>query len=140
MKVLICEPGKYAREAEIDGSLESEQAIVGGMIETVYPWDDSAILVCNDNGLNERLPLCRQINEYTVIAGTFFICGDGDCCFASLSDEQLARYKQEFYKPELFFPAPGTELGIAAVTCTPRQYRYMMGLPEPPKQGQNHNR
>lgn len=140
MKVLICEPGKYAREAEIDDSLESEQAIVGGMIETVYPWNDKAILVCNDEGLLEQLPLSRQIDECTVIAGTFFICGEGDCCFASLSEEQLANYKAQFYNPEVFFKAPGTELGITGVRCTPAQYRQLMGLPEPPKNEQKHTR
>ena len=39
MKVLIVEPGKYPREAE--------QAVVGGTIEAVYPWKDSACIVCN---------------------------------------------------------------------------------------------
>lgn len=140
MKVLIIEPGKYPQEKEIDDTLNSIQAIVGGDFEPVYPWRDRVVLVCNDNAINERLPLNRQVDDYTIIAGTFFICGLEDYSFASLSDEQTERYKAMFHQPELFFPAPGTELGIAAVTCTPRQYRYMMGLPEPPKQGQNHNR
>ena len=32
MKVLIVEPGKYPREADIEHTLEAEQAVVGGMI------------------------------------------------------------------------------------------------------------
>lgn len=36
MKVLLLEPGKYAQEIEMDGSLESMQNLVGGSIEAVY--------------------------------------------------------------------------------------------------------
>ena len=35
MKVLIVEPGKYPREADIEHTLEAEQAVVGGTIEAV---------------------------------------------------------------------------------------------------------
>ena len=49
MKILIVEPGQYPREAEIEKSLESEQAIVGGLIECAYPWQDNACIVCNDD-------------------------------------------------------------------------------------------
>lgn len=44
MKVLIVEPGKYPHEADIEHTLEAEQAVVGGTIEAVYPWRDSACL------------------------------------------------------------------------------------------------
>lgn len=47
MRVLIVEPGKYPREADIEHTLEAEQAVVGGTIEAVYPWRDSACIVCN---------------------------------------------------------------------------------------------
>ena len=33
MKVLIVEPGKYPCEADIEHTLEAEQAVVGGTIE-----------------------------------------------------------------------------------------------------------
>lgn len=48
MKVLIVEPGKYPREADIEHTLEAEQAVAGGTIEAVYPWRDSACIVCNE--------------------------------------------------------------------------------------------
>mgnify|MGYP000394068391 CR=1 FL=1 len=54
MKVLIVEPGKYPRKADIEHTLEAEQAVVGGTIEAVYPWRDSACIVCNDNGIAEK--------------------------------------------------------------------------------------
>ena len=48
MKVLIVEPGKSPREADIEHTLEAEQAVVGGTIEAVYPWKDNACIVCNE--------------------------------------------------------------------------------------------
>lgn len=46
MKVLVVEPQKPCRVQEIDG-LAAMQQIVGGDIEAVYPFQDSAALVCN---------------------------------------------------------------------------------------------
>lgn len=37
MKVLIVEPGKHSRKADIAHTLESMQAIVDGCIEITYP-------------------------------------------------------------------------------------------------------
>lgn len=48
MKILIVEPGKHPREAEIDGSLESMQKIVGGYLQAIYPFEDEVALVCDD--------------------------------------------------------------------------------------------
>ena len=75
MKVLIVEPGKYPREADIEHTLEAEQAVVGGTIEVVYPWRDRVCIVCNDNGIAENLPLNRMLGDYDIIHGTFFVCG-----------------------------------------------------------------
>lgn len=75
MKVLIVEPGKYPREADIEHTLQAEQKIVGGTIEAVYPWRDRACIVCNDDSIALGLPLNRMLGDYDVIHGTFFICG-----------------------------------------------------------------
>lgn len=48
MKVLLLEPGKYAQEIEMDGSLESMQNLVGGSIEAVSPFEDPVAVVCDD--------------------------------------------------------------------------------------------
>lgn len=71
MRVLIVEPGQYPREADIDGSLDTLQHIVGGLIETLYPWEDRAVLICNDEGKLMGLPLNRSLEDYDIIAGTF---------------------------------------------------------------------
>ena len=55
MKVLIVEPGKYPREADIEHTLEAEQAVVGGTIEAVYPWRDRACI--NNVGFWDSIPL-----------------------------------------------------------------------------------
>lgn len=38
MKVLRIQPKKYPEVIEIDGSLESLQKEVAGLIQAVYPW------------------------------------------------------------------------------------------------------
>jgi hypothetical protein len=47
MEVMAVEPGKHPYIKNIDGSLESMQKIVGGMIQAVYPFEDLVALVCN---------------------------------------------------------------------------------------------
>lgn len=47
MNVLMVEPGKVPHTVEIDGSLKSLQAAVGGDIQAVYPYPDPVALVCN---------------------------------------------------------------------------------------------
>ena len=107
MKVLIVEPMKAPYVAEIDGSLESMQNIVGGFIQAIYPFDDPVALVCNDEGKLMGLPLNRPLmdssgNIYDIIAGTFFLCAapsDSDS-FGSLTEEQISKYT-EYYKNQM---------------------------------------
>lgn len=47
MKILFVEPGKEAQPAEIHGDLKEMQAIVGGQIQALYPWEDPVALICN---------------------------------------------------------------------------------------------
>lgn len=97
MKVLVVEPQKPCRVQEIDG-LATMQQIVGGDIEAVYPFQDSAALVCNAEGKLLGLPMNRPLLDedrlpYDIICGTFFISGLGQEDFVSLTDEQIQRYK-----------------------------------------------
>ena len=124
MKVVICEPGQYARIAEIEPTLKAEQEIVGGLIDCVYPWpNDMAVLVCNDEGKLNGLPLNRALENYDVIAGTFFICGISGENFCSLTEEQTARYLQKFHDPEVFTQTP---FGLLRMRTTPEQYQQLM--------------
>lgn len=114
MKIVLVEPGKPSRAAEIDGSLASMQQLVGGTIQAVYPWEDRAALVCNDEGKLIGLPLNRAIEDYDVIAGTFFVCGLSEDNFAGLTEQQLERYQKMFECPEMFLQTPE---GMVCLRC-----------------------
>lgn len=115
MNVLVVEPGKAPAEREISGSLEAMQAIVGGPIQAVYPFDDPVALICNREGKDLGLPLNRALFDLEahgitdIIAGTFFVCGApaNSESFASLTDEQVRTYRRRFASPEQFIKIDG---------------------------------
>ena len=96
MDVLIVEPEKAPRMANISGDLESLQKAVGGYIEAVYPYDDPVAIVCNEEGKLIGLPLNRKLEDYDIIAGTFIVCGLGEEDFDSMTPEL------KFADPEIF--------------------------------------
>ena len=105
MRVLVVAPGEKPAKREIDGSLESMQAIVGGTIQEIYPFEDFAALICNDEAKLTFLPMNRILWERNdVICGTFFLCRalPNDDNFSSLTDQELELYKQRFEKTEQF--------------------------------------
>lgn len=120
MKVLMIEPGKKPRTAEIDGSLEGMQKVVGGYIQAIYPFEDPVALICNEEGKLLELPFNRALRDedgdiYDIVAGTFFLCGappDSDS-FEDLSDELMEKYSQLFCYPEIFLKVDGT------IVCLP---------------------
>ena len=63
MEVLLVEPGKEARIAEIGSDLKSLQAAVGGYIEAAYFFDDPVALICNEEGKVYGLPYNRAIRD-----------------------------------------------------------------------------
>lgn len=108
MKVLIVEPRKRPREAEIDGSLESMQKTVGGYLQAIYPFEDEIALVCDDESkLKSDTEWNRMLPETgDIIKGKFFIAGLGAEDFTDLSAELMEKYKQRFWNIELFIPTP----------------------------------
>ena len=113
MTVLKIEPHKHPETVEIDGSLESMQSIVGGLIQAIYPFEEPVALVCNDEGklcgLEKNRALYSSENGaiYDVICGTFFVCGVSteEAKFTSLTPEQIKTYTQLFYSPEIILEA-----------------------------------
>ena len=110
MKVLFIQPLKAPKTVEIDGSLESMQKLVGGYIETIYPFEDGEIsLVCNEEGKLEGLPLNRALYDsegeiYDIVAGSFFICSapsDSEN-FESIEDEKLPFLMKRFEAIEYY--------------------------------------
>ena len=115
MRVLIVEPERRPEVKEIDGSLKAMQEIVGGLIQPIpLIGDPDTVLVCNDEGKILNLPANRGLRDetgqiYDIVCGTFFICGaPADCDhFTSLTSEQIDRYRERFYIPEMFWGMDG---------------------------------
>lgn len=63
IKVVLLEPGKLARVADIDASLEGMQKIVDGCIEGYYPFEEQVCIVCNDEGKISGMALNRAVRE-----------------------------------------------------------------------------
>lgn len=58
MRILVVEPTKDPYVKEIDGSLASMQAIVGGFIQAVEPFEDpNVLLLCNEE---PNSSVCRK--------------------------------------------------------------------------------
>lgn len=101
MKVIMIEPFKPAYMAEIGADLKSMQKAVGGDIETVYPYTDPLVLVCDEegkiNGKERNRALVSDNGEiYDVVFGTFFIAGIGvksSRLFRNLIEKYLEKYK-----------------------------------------------
>ena len=115
MQLLVVEPGKVPESRNISGSLKEMQSIVGGYIQTIYPFDEPDVaLVCNDEGKIMNLPANRGLRGsdgqiYDIVCGTFFLCGaPADCDhFTSLTPEQITQYEERFHTPEMFLGMDG---------------------------------
>lgn len=110
--VVMLEPGKIARTAEIGMSLENLQKTVGGCIEAYYPFEEKVCIVCNDEGKFNGMSPCRAIygknrKIIDIIFGPFFICNCSGENFGSLSTDQIKRYTEQFKNPEYFFQIGG---------------------------------
>lgn len=103
MKVVMVEPGQYARITEMEHRITTEQTVVdGGSISCLYPWDKNVCIVAPNETIPEKMLFNRYIKDVRLFGGPFYICGytEDGCC--SLTDEQAERYRQMFLRPELF--------------------------------------
>ena len=114
IKVLVVEPLKKAYVKEISGLAEM-QALVGGYIEAVPISDTEPVTaVLNEEGKNLGLPYNRPIlgedgiTPVDIICGTFFVAGVGQENFVSLTDRQIAHYK-DMYDNMFVVPVPKKE-------------------------------
>lgn len=102
MRILILENEKVPYEAEISHDIHAMQSVVDGYIEPIYftPKDD-AIVYCNDEFLLHDYTPNRFVGEI-LVHGTFFVVGNtrndyGEWESCSLTDEQIARYTEQFW-------------------------------------------
>ena len=126
MNVLVVEPGFLPYEKEIkDGAdhLGQMQAIVGGLIEPIYPYHEEVAIVCNEEGLINGLPFNRSVpGGYGGVFGTFFICGLGEEDFCSLPPELTERFKTEFRNSEILLGFDGSEAVTLKVSSQPKPH------------------
>ena len=101
----------------------------------MYPWRDSACIVCNDNGIAENLPLNRMLGDYDIIHGTFFVCGLTSNDFTDLTPQQMKRYEELYHDPQLFFLLGKT---LCVEHTTPEEYSRVMT--PPPNTKESHER
>ena len=126
MNVLVVEPGYLPYEKEIKDSsdhLEQMQAIVGGLIEPIYPYHEEVAIVCNEEGLINGLPFNRSVpGGYGGVFGTFFICGLGEEDFCSLPPELTERFKKEFRNSEILLGFDGNDAVTLKVSSQPKPH------------------
>lgn len=100
LRVLLVMPGLEPREVPVEDSVEALQRLVGGTFQIIYPWDDSACLICNDEGKLNGMPPNRFVRtglmSADIIHGPFLISGFSGDDLDSLTDEQMERYRAEF--------------------------------------------
>ena len=104
-RALFVTPHHTPVEIHIGNDLKSMQRAVGGLIEMICPFEDeSAILVCNEEGKLNGMEGNRRL-EGDVIAGPFFIIrDDGEGGTTDLTDEQVEKYSRRFAEPEDISP------------------------------------
>lgn len=112
MNVLMVEPGKAPYEAQIGDDLQSMQALVGGYIQAVYPFEQPVALVCRESGKLDGLPLNRALRDadgdiYDIVAGRFFIVGLGQNDFTDLPHDLAEQFAEQFRQPEMFVREDG---------------------------------
>ena len=116
MKILKIAPGTSPETMDIPDDLSAMQEIVGGLIQVLYPFNDSVALVCNDEAKLWGLPPNRALRDpdtgvvYDIICGTMFLCGAPMNLdhFTDLTEEQLAYYTAYYNNPEFFLSAENT--------------------------------
>lgn len=117
--VLVVEPMKKPVLSVLDGSLESMQKLVGGLIEEIMPFEDEVAIICNEEGKINGAPLNRALfgengEILDILAGTFFLCyapAESEN-FLSLDNELIHKYAEMFDKPEQFVRGP---LGLQVI-------------------------
>ena len=99
-RVVYVEPGKPAVEKEIGSKLEDLQEAVGGLIECIYSHHDGTIIVANDEAKLIGMEGNRRLDNGSIIAGPFFVIGDGGENFRSLTDAEVNKYLQLYAEPQ----------------------------------------
>ena len=112
IRVVAVRPRTAPEVIEIENELEPMQEFVGGYIEIldrVYIGGKRFVLVCNEEGKLNDLPLGRVIfdddgNLIDIIYGNFFITKEDGDEFGSLNDEEIEIVLKKFERPIIAYP------------------------------------
>lgn len=100
MRVVYVTPNNAPLDIRIGTNLRDLKNAVGGLIQPIYN-GDGTMIVGNDEAKLIGMKGNRHLDYGGVIAGPFFVCGDGGDDFRSLTDEEAEKYMQKYAEPEL---------------------------------------
>lgn len=96
-------------EKEINGLAEM-QAVVGGPITAIYPFQEPVAIVGNDESILMGMEFNRSIEGgYGGTFCPFFVCGLTEDSFCSLTPDQMVRYKKKYHNAEILVGFNGKE-------------------------------
>lgn len=103
MKAIVVRRGEKPALEEVGEELEAMQAVVGGYIQEIMPWEDEVALVCNEEGKLNGWPINRFLLDdkgrvVDAICGTFFLCYAPmeSETFLSMPDHLIDKYMKIF--------------------------------------------
>ena len=98
LRIVYVEPHQKPYIADVQNDLEHLQQAVGGLIEVIYN-EDGTLIVGNEESKLNGMDGNRRLGQ-TILAGPFFVCGDGGENFRSLTADETDRYMARFAEPE----------------------------------------
>lgn len=109
MDILIVEPGKAPRPAQIPNTLEAVEEALGGTVQ-IGCFLPQRVLMASREKTAGLAPNRRMPGKNGCISGPFLLCGipvEGEC-FASLTPGQQAEFQEVFAEPGEFMMVGGT--------------------------------
>lgn len=103
MKVLVFYPLSIPLLSDINNEIEELYSIINcDLIEHVYPFKDNVVLICDDCGMISGKQIPNRKVGSNIIFGPFILCGYKDEDYCSLNEDQINKYKELLYYPEVF--------------------------------------
>lgn len=109
LKTLMILPNEKPIETRVIDTLDNWQRAVSrlgedSMMEVTYPFDDSAVVVGNEEAKLIGMEGNRRVGN-SIYAGPLYIVNDDGCGnFCDLTDEQIKKYNNMFEEPEDISP------------------------------------
>lgn len=96
MKILLICLNEQPQLCDVPHQLSVFQGLVGGHIETVEPFDDNVVIVCDESGRINGKPVNRVVNDHMDICGDFFLCGHDGYGLTDFPVRLLDKYRSLF--------------------------------------------